>query len=133
MTLGEALMRLVSTGEGIAFRDLNLELRGLPRRVQALEFANAGDAVIADQGHPAPFLRRRLDAVGVRNTAAGSNYVHTSLQRVSAGESQHGIDAIRCKLARLIVDIDALAIDSCMRTHFPHQLYPFLARCSCKY
>ena len=41
MALGEALMRLVGPGEGIAFRNWNLELRGLHCRVQALEFSNS--------------------------------------------------------------------------------------------
>ena len=34
---------------------------------------------------------------------------------------------------RLIVDIDAFAIDSHVRTHFAHQFHPFLARRGCKY
>jgi len=127
MTLGEALMRLVSPGEGIAFCDRNFEPRGLHRRVEALEFANSSDAVVPDQCHPAPLLRRWLDAVGVRNTAAGPKHVQTSLQRVSTGKSQYGIDAVRCKAARMVVDIDAFAIDNRMRTHLPHQFDPFLA------
>src|ERR1700716_4012946 len=75
MTLSEALMRLVSLGEGIAFGDRNFEPRGLHRRGEALEFFDTGDAVIADQGHAAPLLRRGLDAVGVGNAAAGPKHI----------------------------------------------------------
>src|ERR1700692_4687880 len=71
VTLGEPFVCLGSPGEGIAFGDWNLELPGLPRRVEPLEFANARDAVIADQGHAASLFRRRLDAVRVCDTAAG--------------------------------------------------------------
>src|SRR6202043_2232391 len=75
VALGEALMRLVGPGEGIAFRNWNLELRGLHCRVQALEFSNAGDAVVADQFHAAPLFWRGLDAVRVRYPAAGPKRV----------------------------------------------------------
>jgi len=111
MALGEALMRLVSPGEGIAFRDWNLELRGLHRRVEAFEFADSGDAVITHLCHAAPLLWRRLDAVGVRHTAVRPKRVQTFFQRVATSESQHGIDAIGCEAAGLVVDVDAFAID----------------------
>src|SRR5260370_31005735 len=88
MTLGEALVRLTGLGERIAFGDWNPELRSLHRRVEALEFANAGNAVVTDQCHAAPLLRRWLDAVRVRNTAAGSKRVQTSLHRVSAADTK---------------------------------------------
>src|ERR1700738_891196 len=99
MTLGQPLMRLVSAGKGIAFRDRNLELCGLHRRVEALEFANAGDAIVADDFHAAPLLGRGLDAVGVCNTAAWPKRIQASLQRVSTGKRQHGIDAVGCEAA----------------------------------
>src|SRR3981189_764608 len=69
MTLGEGPARPVNSGEGIAFRDRNFEPRGLHRGVEALEFANSGDAVITDQRHAAPLLRRRIDAGGVTGGA----------------------------------------------------------------
>src|SRR5258705_8753454 len=109
VTLGEALVRLTGLDERIAFGDWNLELRSLHRRVEALEFANAGNGVVTDQCHAAPLFRRGLDAVRVRNTAAGSKCVQTSLQRVSAGESQHGCDAVRPEAARPMGGIWALA------------------------
>src|SRR6476646_3572523 len=65
MTLGEAFMRLAGVGQSITFRDRNLELRRLHRCTEALKFADAGDTVIADQAHAAPFLRRRLNSVRV--------------------------------------------------------------------
>src|SRR3979411_1318019 len=126
MTLGEALVRLVSSGEGIAFRDRNFEPRGLHRGVEALEFANSGDAVITDQRHAAPLLRRWLDARGGCDAAAAPKHIQTLLQRVSAGESHYGVDAVGCEAARLIVDVGAFAIDNRMRTHLPHQFHPFL-------
>jgi len=46
MALSEVLVRLVGPGKGIGLRYWNLELRGLHRRVKALEFTNAGDAVV---------------------------------------------------------------------------------------
>jgi hypothetical protein len=84
---GEALIRLVSPGEGVAFRDRNLEPRGLHRRGEALEFPNPGNTVVSNQCHAAPPLLRRLDAVGMRNAAAGLKHIQASLQRVSTGES----------------------------------------------
>src|SRR5258708_26085593 len=128
MTLGEALVRLTGLGERIAFGDWNPELRSLHRRVEALEFANAGNAVVTDQCHAAPLLRRWLDAVRVRNTAAGSKRVQTSLQRVSAGESQHRVDAVTREAARLIVDIGVFAPYNPMRTHLPHQFHSIPSR-----
>src|ERR1700681_2231010 len=94
VTLGEALMRLVGPGEGITFGDRNFELCCLHRGVEALEFADPGDAVIEDQGHAAPFFRRRLNAIGVRNTAAGPTRSQAAYQPVSAGDSQDRIDSI---------------------------------------
>src|SRR6202051_588592 len=132
VTLGEALVRLVGPGEGITFDDRNFELCCLHRGVEALEFADPGDAVITDEGHAAPFFRRRLDAVGVCNTAAGPKHTQAAFEPVSAGESQDRIDAIGRKTTRVIVDIGALAVDCGMRTHLPHQFHPFLARCSRK-
>jgi hypothetical protein len=111
MALGESLVRLVGLGEGVAFRDWNLELRGLHRRVEALEFADSRDAVITHQCHAAPLLWRRLDAVGVRHTAVRPKRVQTFFQRVATSESQHGIDAIGCEAAGLVVDVDAFGID----------------------
>ena len=94
VTFGEALVRLISLCERIAFRDRNFESRGLHRRVEALEFANSGDAVITDQFHAAPLLRCWLDPVRVREAATGPEHVQTLLQRVSAGECQHRVDTV---------------------------------------
>src|SRR5712671_3886417 len=82
MTPCEALVRLTGLDERIAFGDRNLELRGLYRRVETLEFANAGNTVIGDHGDAAPFLRRRFDAVRVRHAAATPKHIKAFLQRV---------------------------------------------------
>jgi hypothetical protein len=100
-------VRLVGPGEGITFSDRNFE-PCLHRGLEALEFADPGDAVITDQGHAAPFFGRRLDAVGVRNTAAGPKHTQAAFQPVSAGESQDRIDAVQRKTTRVIVDIGRL-------------------------
>src|SRR3979490_1086245 len=108
MTLGEVLMRLTGLGERIAFRDRNLELRPMHRLVEALEFANSGDAVITDQFHAAPFLRRRLNTIGMRNTPARPKRVQTLLQRISAGERHRGSRAARREAVGANVAIGAV-------------------------
>src|SRR5258708_7171637 len=113
VTLCEALVRLTGLDERIAFGDWNLELRGVHRCVEAIEFANSGNTVVRDHAHAAPLLRRRFDAVRVRDSAAAPKHIKAFLQRVATGESQHGIDAFGCEAARLIVDVDtSFAVDN---------------------
>src|ERR1700681_1235996 len=78
MTLGEALMRLVSPGEGIAFGNRNSKPRGLHRSVEALEFL---DTVIADQGHAARFFGAGSTPLGCATRPPGRS---TFRQRSSA-------------------------------------------------
>ena len=65
LPLGETLMRPVRTIEGIDFGDRSLESRRLYGRVEALEFANARDAVMTDEGHAAALPWCGLDTVRV--------------------------------------------------------------------
>ncbi len=67
------------------------------------------------------------------NASAGPKRLQAALQRVATGERQHGVDAVGCEAARLIVDLDAFAIDHRMRPHLPHQVNPFLTRRSGKH
>jgi hypothetical protein len=52
-------------------------------------------------------------------------YFFSVTTQKSAGESQDRIEAIGRKTTRVIVDIGALAVDCGMRTHLPHEFYPF--------
>jgi hypothetical protein len=57
-------MRRVSTVDGIAFRDWNLESRCLYGRIEALEFANARDQSIVGAGSPAACSSRSRQPIG---------------------------------------------------------------------
>lgn len=56
------------------------------------------------------------------------------LESVAAGERQHGIDPLRGKSARPIINIDhPLAVDDCVRAHLLHQLETVHSRRRGKY
>src|SRR3984957_8300311 len=69
----------------------------------------------------------------MRHPAAGPKRAQAFLQRIATGERQHGVDAVWGKAARLIVDIDAFAVNNVVRAHLPYQFYPFVARCGRKH
>lgn len=92
----EPSVRLPCLGESLFGGDRHLQLCRRDRRVQLREFADSRNVAIDCHAQSEPRARDRLYPEGVCHSAAAvaPDSIDTLLERLTAGEVQHGINAI---------------------------------------
>jgi hypothetical protein len=106
-------MGLPRLGEGIFGCDRDLEFRPLHRLVQTLELVRTGDVTIQAHADPVPRAREGLHAIQVRDPASVvvAKGIDAMLERVTTGERQDGVDAIRREASGGGRDVSGASVD----------------------
>src|SRR5690349_975538 len=73
-------------------------------------------------------LRNGLDAIGIGDLATGAQAVDAFLERITAREREHGVDALRRELACLRENVALAPIDDHVRTEPLDQRDTFVSR-----
>src|SRR5438552_3522490 len=100
------------TGKGVGGGDRHPCPNPGERTAQRRELRRARHAIIALDANPPPLARRRLDAVRVHHAPARFDEVEKTLELVSAGQSEHGVEAVGSEPAQLVDGRRAARVDA---------------------